>query len=370
MSASRTCAVNQERLETLLCDMIDIYSPSGKELDVLIFIEKYLKRRGLPVHRIDVDGRRYNILVADRFDESDLVFVGHCDTVSAWDLDSFRSVETDDTIAGLGAADMKGGCAAMMEAFCTFFERQRSLGHVALALVVGEEETGDGAEALVQHHRSPWALVGEPTEMKTSPGHFGYIEIELAASGRRAHASQAGREHNAVLSMLTALMEFGKFVESELSNAIYNIRDVHSADAGFAVPDRCSAAIDLHLSPDAPVGKIVVAIEEFFENLELPRKNAIDINFQTVHHGYELPVESYLPALIKSVHQQQGLAFDAAPFTSHSDANVLWAAGIKPVVFGPGSLSRAHTQDECVARKELIDAAEMYLGIIEAINRE
>ncbi|MBD3346479.1 MAG: M20/M25/M40 family metallo-hydrolase [Chitinivibrionales bacterium] len=368
MTQKQPIPIDNDRLDTLLCDLIDIYSPSGKEVDILIFADKYFRRRGLPVHRISVDDRRFNIVVSEDPEESEVLFVGHIDTVPAWDLDAFRSDEDEGKIFGLGAADMKGGCAAMMEAFCSYYERGRTLGSVALALVVGEEETGDGAEALSSEHRAPWAIVGEPTGMTTNPGHFGYIEIELITFGKRAHASLPNRDHNAVLTMLTALMKFGNFIDSEFPQAIYNIRDVHSADAGFAVPDRCSAAIDLHLPPDSPVGKIVVAIEEFFKTLELPRESKVACDFTTVHHGYELPEESYLPALIKAVHEQSDIPFKKASFTSHSDANVLWAAGIKPVVFGPGSLSRAHTIDECIDKNEVFDAAGIYYQLIEAIN--
>jgi len=368
MTNQQSPPINEDRLITLLCDLIDIYSPSGKEVDVLIFLEKYLRRRGLPIHRVVVDEKRFNIIVAENSEESNLLFVGHCDTVPAWDLDSFRSSEAEGIVYGLGAADMKAGCAAMIEAFCTYYETHGTVGSAALALVVGEEETGDGAEALAAAHSSPWAIVGEPTELTTNPEHFGYIEIELSTAGKRAHAAMVQRNHNAVLTMLRKLMEFSTFMENSFPGAIYNIRDVHSADAGFAVPDRCSAAIDLHIPPDSPVGKIVVAIEDFFMEKGTDNDQPVSITFQTVHHGYALPADSHLPSLIETAHKQTHFPYKMGAFKSHSDANVLWAAGIKPVVYGPGSLSVAHTADECVKNQEVIDAARLYLQLLEGSN--
>ena len=41
--------INPQRLRKLLQKLIDIYSPSGKEEDILDFVKGYLKRRDLSV---------------------------------------------------------------------------------------------------------------------------------------------------------------------------------------------------------------------------------------------------------------------------------------------------------------------------------
>ena len=43
--------IQPERLKKLLKDMVDIYSPSGKEEEVLQFTEEYLKAAGLNVKK-------------------------------------------------------------------------------------------------------------------------------------------------------------------------------------------------------------------------------------------------------------------------------------------------------------------------------
>jgi hypothetical protein len=42
-----------------------------------------------------------------------LAFIGHLDTVAAYDLDHYGYQENGDQVTGLGTADMKSGCAAM-----------------------------------------------------------------------------------------------------------------------------------------------------------------------------------------------------------------------------------------------------------------
>ena len=55
--------VNPERLKKLLRSLVDIYSPSGKEEEILEYAEKYLKKAGLLVTRQEVDENRYNLIV-------------------------------------------------------------------------------------------------------------------------------------------------------------------------------------------------------------------------------------------------------------------------------------------------------------------
>jgi acetylornithine deacetylase len=55
-------AVDPERLRRTLLEMVDIYSPSGKEEDVQLYLEKILRDAGLVVERQQVEEEeRYNL---------------------------------------------------------------------------------------------------------------------------------------------------------------------------------------------------------------------------------------------------------------------------------------------------------------------
>ena len=100
-----------------------------------------LKRHGLNVIRQEVDENRYNLVVfPEKRDDIEVCFVGHLDTVTAYDLDDYGFHKEGDTVSGLGTADMKAGCAAMMEAFVVLAERQYNFPPVNLALVVDEDD--------------------------------------------------------------------------------------------------------------------------------------------------------------------------------------------------------------------------------------
>jgi acetylornithine deacetylase len=50
-------------------------------------------------------------------------------------------------------------------------------------------------------------------------------------------------------------------------------------------------------------------------------------------------------------------------FRSHSDGNLFFAAGVRPLILGPGSLETAHTPDERVAFEEVSAAARIYAAL-------
>lgn len=102
-------AINTDRLRKTFLELLDIYSPSGKEEDIQIYLEELLTEAGFSVERQEVEEDRYNLRVTMGPGEPRLYMVGHVDTVPAWDLDALGPREENGIIRGLGSADMKGG---------------------------------------------------------------------------------------------------------------------------------------------------------------------------------------------------------------------------------------------------------------------
>jgi acetylornithine deacetylase len=362
-----TSRINPQRLKKLLHRMIDIYSPSGKEEELLDYLHGVLKRRGLPVLRQKVDDHRYNLLVLPE-SEIHLCLVGHVDTVTAYELDHYGYVEKGDRILGLGAADMKAGCAAMVEALSALWEGPSPRPPVALALVVGEEEEGDGAGVLADEVHFPWAIIGEPTDLRPCLSSYGYIELQLNTRGIRMHASLAKRDRNPIAAMLGLIMRITTHIESKRPELVYNIRDMFSTRTGFTVPDFCEAWLDVHVPPHAHIGEIVAELEELVEteNGQAPRLDR-GIRFATIGAGYSLPEKGHMVDALKAIYGQRSLPWEPQPFRSHSDANQLWEAGVRPILLGPGQLERAHAPEESVSFPQVMAAAEIYLDLARAL---
>jgi len=63
---------------------------------------------------------------------------------------------------------------------------------------------------------------------------------------------------------------------------------------------------------------------------------------------------------LKAAFLQQGLGWEPLAFPSHSDANQLWTAGVKPIILGCGQLELAHSPQEWVSFNQVCTAAEIY----------
>ena len=361
-------AIDPVRLKGILRDMLDIYSPSGKEEDIQLYLEELLSGAGFYVERQEVEEERYNLRVTMGEDEPQLYLVGHVDTVPAWDLEEFGAREDGDVIHGLGSADMKGGCAAMLETWLALAQALTPACRpsVGLLLVVGEEENGDGSATFLKGCRAPWAVIGEPTGLCACFSHFGYLEAGFVTHGVRSHSSLPELGHNAVESMLRVLLHLGKdslFKRGE-SEIVYSIREMRSSQKGFVVPDRCEAWIDLHLPPERDPGSVEQAIRrviagagQYIPGLDL------SVAFDFHAPGYNLGTDNPPARILEQIYQRLGLALKFEAFRSHSDGNLFYAAGCRPLILGPGALEISHTPEEQVPFPEVLAAARIYAAL-------
>ncbi len=360
-------AIDPQRLRTTLMEMIDIYSPSGKEEDIQLYLEERLAEAGIPVRRQEVEEDRYNLVATMGGEEPTLYLVGHVDTVAAWDIEEYAAVEEWGVVRGLGSADMKGGCAAMVEAWlalATLPEDQRpSLG---LLLVVGEEENGDGSIRFLQDHCPEWVVIGEPTSMLPAFRHYGYMEVALTTQGRRIHSSLPELGHNAIESMLRVLLQLERspMFDRDLTRLVYSIREMSSSQAGFVVPDRCDALIDLHLSPDVNPAEVRSELEKMLTKARSSIKGLdLESSFDFEAGGYELELQNQLVEILEETFPRLNLPLNFVPFRSHSDGNLFFQAGCKPLILGPGSLETAHTAEEQTTLAEVEAAARIYAAL-------
>ncbi len=361
-------AIKPDRLRKTFLEMLDIYSPSSKEEDIQLYLEELLTRAGFNVERQEVDVDRYNLRVTMGPAEPRLYLVGHVDTVPAWDLDEFGPEQDDGIIRGLGSADMKSGCAAMVETWLALAEALEPAERpsVGLLLVVGEEENGDGSATFLQTCTPSWVVIGEPTSLAAKFSHYGYLEAGFVTRGLRSHSSLPELGHNAVESMLRVLLLLGNdpLFDRAKSEIVYSIREMKSSQAGFVVPDRCETWIDLHLPPEHDPAALQHAIRRTVANLDriIPGLD-LDVTFDFASTGYNLGTDNRPAQILQEFYPRLGLTLEMDAFRSHSDGNLFFAAGVKPLILGPGSLETAHTPDERVVFEEVSCAARIYAAL-------
>jgi acetylornithine deacetylase len=366
-------AIDAERLRRILLELLDIYSPSGKEEDIQLYLEELLTGAGFSVQRQVVDEGRYNLLAVMGAGNPSFYLVGHVDTVPAWDLEDLGGKDEGEIIRGLGSADMKGGCAAIVEAWLAMAvlpEPERPA--AGLLLVVGEEENGDGSEVFLQQQRPEWVVIAEPTSLSPCFAHFGYLEASFVTRGRRIHSSLPELGHNAIESMLRVLLHLGRdpLFDRERSNIVYSIREMSSSMAGFVVPDRCEARIDLHLPPEASPVVLMEALRQQAASAgELIAGLNLQVEFDFSSNGYSLGTDNVMAQRLSRIYQELDLTLRFDAFRSHSDGNLFHQAGAKAIILGPGALEVAHTPEEQIRFSEVLSAARIYLELLLALHK-
>ncbi|HQQ25281.1 MAG TPA: M20/M25/M40 family metallo-hydrolase [Methanomassiliicoccales archaeon] len=282
-----------------------------------------------------------------------IAFAAHLDTVPAGDDWTREDGEVEaGRVYGLGAADMKGGMAAMMAAARVLKEEDVPF---SLLITTDEEELMTGAEFLARRPevgRASGILVGEPTDLKVAWKEKGISRLTLTAHGVAAHASMPWNGDNAIMRMAALLDKLDpmlKVPEGPTDGLTLVVSTIRGGTRNNIVPDRCDAQLNARF-PYPLTAKEVR--ERIMRNLE---GESYDIIMQ-----YELPAFETSPdtALIRELLDAGADGVFAVPYAT--EAAVYSTVNPLVAVCGPGSPNMAHTKDEYVERWQLERAFRLY----------
>lgn len=362
------------RLQGLLCDLVDVYSPTYAEEPATAVLEAALCAAGLRPQRQAVanplgNAPRHNLLVRLGPEPLGLLLVGHVDTIPAGPgpMQFAPAQVQGEHLIGLGAADMKSGCAAMVEALAALVASGVPLRRgVGLALVVGEEEYGDGTAALPAGLLAPLTLIGEPTSLSPCTEHYGYLECELHSRGSRAHAAVPGNGTNAIHAMLSWLLgALDNLGNDPLADGIsMNPRLIQGGSPLFVVADACEATLDVHWRPGIDVAAIRTSIEAARQTAAAGHPGCqLELKELFAASGFSNHADAPPLRVLQDAFDATELPWLPGVFRSHSDADMFQQRGSVTVVCGPGALEAAHAPGESVALREVQRAARLYAAL-------
>jgi succinyl-diaminopimelate desuccinylase len=207
--------------------LIEAPSPNlpGDERAVAGVITDALGERGLPAPQVLAkEPARPNLLTTIDLGPGGrhLCLCGHMDTKpvgsAEWDTDPFQPVEEDGRLYGLGACDMKGALAAIVEAAAAVGDVQR--GRLSLLFTADEENASlYGARFLAETHavEADAIVIGEPAGMDGDWDRLhllsrGLANFTLKVRGDQGHSSLSDQRHmvNASLNMARLLVAFAE----------------------------------------------------------------------------------------------------------------------------------------------------------------
>jgi acetylornithine deacetylase len=326
--------------------LVDIESISNHEgaigsflFDLLTNLAGRTSRVPGRVERCVVESDRFNIFAC--WGQPIVTLTTHMDTVPPF----FGSREDEENIWGRGSADAKGIIASMIGATEKLLESRVS--NLGLLFVVGEERNSAGALAAARQPRGARFLInGEPTGNKLALGTKGALRYEIHATGHAAHSAYPELGESAINRLLDALAEIRKITLPEdplLGRSTLNIGVISGGVAPNVVPAGAKAELLIRLVGDpAPIREAIGdAVAGYAEAREV----------------------LYIPAVCFDA--LDGLETTVVSFTT--DVPNFGGAWGKPFVLGPGSIHVAHTAEEHISKKEILEAAGIYERMVKQL---
>jgi len=348
---------------------LNLGGPGEAELGAMV--AQHLATLGLvPIHQ-KVDAARGNVVAVLEGNAGPvLAFEAHMDTVPTSGSAQARAVLRDGRVYGRGACDTKGSLVAMLEALrllqavpadarCT----------VVFAATLDEEAGVTGIRHFLNDsHGISLAVVGEPTGLANAIAHKGLVRFRIRTKGSPAHASRPELGVNAVYAMAPVLEALQRDVLPRLAIVEHPLLGhptmaVTSITGGVAenvVPAECTIGIDRRLNPGEDV---TTALSEIDAALDGPR--GLGVNVVRDEPWFILPplnTEQDHPlviAMAKARRRVLAAADGVIGMPYGSNASWLSAAGVPAVVFGPGSIDNAHSDDEWVEIGDVVRAAQV-----------
>jgi len=306
-----------------------------------------------------------------------LALVAHLDTVGVANCDDpFSGAVRDGRVHGRGACDMKAALAAYLEVAEVVRESGRALaGRLMIVGLADEEFAMTGSAAFgssgpaVDH-----AIVGEPTDLGICTSHLGQYAFPIRTFGRAVHSSIAEKGVNAIDHMAQVIAVIAAW-RDDLASAEPHPRCGHGrvmagvirgGDMVSIVPDRCELEVDRRLLPGETSHEVRA---DLARRLDAVADTVADFTYEIGDPIVDAaplatPSASPLVAAAQAVAGDRGLPTAVASFPAATDAPNL---GVPAVVWGPGALAQAHSVDEYVEIDQLVEAAHLYLAVVEQL---
>jgi acetylornithine deacetylase len=408
--------ITADNVRSLLMDLVNISSPTGKEIGVAHYLVERMGKSGLTIDLPLVDEGRPNAVghLRGRGDGLNLLFTGHMDTSYSGDEehlagDGFKpkAIFRDGWIWGLGANNMKSGLASALIAIEAIVRAGVKLdGDITFGAVVGEIEKtsieefqgieysgyGIGTRHLVTHGvTADFALLAEPTGMRIASGVMGCIWLRITVGGTVAHSALANKPGviNAIAVMHDLQNDIAKWGRD------YEAAHVHmgehpnvtvAAIRGGAPwrlsrnPYSCSLYLDIRTVPGQTVDAVKRDLRRvllaFAERTRSPEPSMhVYVSDPPTVLDETLPIIQALGAAQTDVTGERPASILRRP---GADSVHLTAYGVPCVAFGPGGRmhpdargASMHAFGEHVLVDDCVAAAKIYLATaLDLCNRK
>jgi len=334
--------------------LVTIGSVSRDEASLATHIESLLRASsGLEVERIgDNVVARTNGHRATR-----VLIAGHLDTVPG---DASDAKMVGDELHGVGACDMKGSLAVMVELALDPAPRSREVTWIFYAREeIGHSESGllEIAELRPDLLQGEVAILAEPTGGVVEAGCQGTLRVRVGLTGARAHTARPFTGRNAIHRMAAVISRVASYEPRtvEIEGVRYTEQlqavGVGGGVAPNVVPDVATLTLNHRVAPDRGRDDAASWLREYLGEL--------------IEGNDHFIVEDWAPGAPPSLKNERLGALvrltgqPAAGKVGWTDVATFQGLGVPATNFGAGDPLLAHRSDEFVTLAQLDEFARV-----------
>jgi succinyl-diaminopimelate desuccinylase len=347
-------ALTADRLARRTLELVDIPSESRSEAALAEHVAAVVPRGRLGlVHREE----ETLVYATQRRDRPLVLLAGHLDTVPA--QGNIPGRLENGAVHGLGASDMKGGLAVMIE-LARWVEESGTDLDVDLALLFFPREELPPAESAVPAFfaagtdagRADLVIVLEPTDNTIQAGCLGVVNAELVFAGESAHSARPWMGVNAVDVAVAALAPRLPFPRLDVEIAgltfveVLSATQIHGGIAANVIPDRVAVHLNFRYAPDRTPADAEARLAELVGD-------AGELTIFSNSAPARVAADSPLVERLRAV---GGFALE--PKQAWTPVAEFAAEGLDAINLGPGATRFAHRRDERIEVAELVRTFE------------
>lgn len=357
------------------------YDGGPGEAELAAYVRMFFEHRGIETWEQEVFPGRNNVIarLPGRNPGRRIVLEAHMDTVSVkgMSISPFEPRVADGRMYGRGSCDTKAGLATMMHALASLkAEGTTPPCEVWLAAVVDEEYSYRGVVKLCEGISAAASIVAEPTELRAVIATKGVLRWRIVVRGKAAHSSKPHLGVNAIHHMsrvVLALEEMHARLAEDAPHALLgtatgNVGVISGGTQVNFVPDQCAIEIDRRLLPGERVEEVLVRYETLLGELR-QRHPGLDVFMEApmlTDEALETLESEGVVQVASSVLSDLGLNASPCGVSFSCDASKLARAGVPTIVFGPGSIDRAHAAVEYVELDQVQLALEFHKRFLKS----
>lgn len=362
-----------------------------REIKVAEYLLELFSKESIDCYLQTADGERCNIVATlkGKGGGKSLMLNGHTDTVPVTDMENpFDGIIKDGYLFGRGSADMKGGLAAMAYAVILIKRSGIILDGDLVFTGVIDEEAAKSTGARVIATEGPitdFAIVGEPTKLCPVIAHKGIDYFEINFTGKAAHSSNPDNGVNAIFAAADyvnlirngLVQEYKQMTHPLVGEPTINVGLMIGAakiNHGFllgqsetfagVVPDSATVYLDVRWTPYQTVEGIMEQLQNVADTVLLnnPGMKIEVVYIPLPRPAMEISANTSLTyALVKHIKEYSPNTAVPQGVSYFADSGILFGVGkIPSLIFGPGDIAYAHSNDERVLIDELNKATLIY----------